>query len=107
MSRFEQRRKARLQNPEVVAGYREMEAELNLLRAIDAMREHLHISKEQLAVRMNKPRPSISRILNDDEANPTLDTITEMLEALEVTAEVKLRRRTSTDESPLRVEVVA
>jgi transcriptional regulator with XRE-family HTH domain len=107
VSRFEQRRKARLDNHEVIAGYREMEAEINLLRAIDAMREQLHISKEQLATRMDKPRPSISRILNDDEANPTLDTITEMLDALEVTADVKLRRRSSADEAPMHVEVEA
>ncbi|MGI8825376.1 MAG: helix-turn-helix domain-containing protein [Chloroflexota bacterium] len=106
MSRFNQRLKARLRNQDVAAGFREMEAELNLLGAIDTMREQLHVSKEQLATRMDRTRPSISRVLNDEDANPTLDTITELLDALEVTADVKLRRRTSTDDGPIRVEVV-
>lgn len=103
MSRHEQRRQVRLQNPDVAAGYREMDGELSLMRAIDVMRERMHISKEELARRMERERSSVARILNDEDANPTLSTITEMLEALGVTADITLRNRTSPDETPIHV----
>ena len=52
MNRFEQRLRQRLQNPEFAAGYREMGAEIELLQAIEAVREQLQISKEELATRL-------------------------------------------------------
>jgi transcriptional regulator with XRE-family HTH domain len=106
VTRFEQRRTQRLTNPEVAAGYREMDAELSLVQAMDALRKRRHLSKEQLAARMSRSRPAISRILNGEDSNPTLETITGMLEALDVTAEVTLRPRVSDEEAPLRVVTV-
>ena len=38
MDRYEQRRQKRLQNPEVMAGYREMAAEMELMRLLDEVR---------------------------------------------------------------------
>jgi ribosome-binding protein aMBF1 (putative translation factor) len=49
MNRYEQRRQKLLQNEEVAAGYREMAAELELMRAIDEVRKQLDMSQEQLA----------------------------------------------------------
>ena len=49
MNRYEQRRQKLLQNEEVAAGYREMAAELELMRAIDDVRKQLDMSQEQLA----------------------------------------------------------
>jgi len=79
MNRYEQRRQKRLQNEEVAAGYREMAAELELMRAIDEVRKQLDMSQEQLARRMGKKREAVSRLLSSDDVNPTLDTISQLL----------------------------
>ena len=68
MNRYEQRRLKRLQNPEFAAGYWAMEAELQLMHVIEAIRKHQHISQETLAERMGKKRESVSRILSSDES---------------------------------------
>jgi transcriptional regulator with XRE-family HTH domain len=103
MNRFQQRRQKRLQQPEIAAGYQEMRAELELMRALDAVREEMHITKEELAQRMGRKREAISRIFHDADANPTLDTITDLLLALGVTAEITLRRAQA-GETPIIVE---
>ena len=92
MNRFEQRRQKLLQNEEVAAGYREMAAELELMRALDEVRKQLNLSQEQLAKRMGKKREAVSRLLSGDEVNPTLDTLIELLSALQLTADITLRR---------------
>lgn len=102
MNRFEQRMRKRMQNPKIAAGYREMGAEIELLQALDQAREQLHISKEELASRMGKKRESVSRLLNDEGANPTLETLTELLSALGITAEITLRAAKG-DEQPINV----
>ncbi len=92
MNRYEQRRQKLLQNEEVAAGYREMAAELELMRALDEVRKQLNLSQEQLAKRMGKKREAVTRLLSDDEVNPTLDTLIELLSALQLTADITLRR---------------
>ena len=92
MDRFEQRLQKRLQNEEVAAGYREMAAELELLRAIDAARKQLQMTQEQLAERMGRKREAVSRLLSADDANPTLNTIVELLSALNLTADITIRQ---------------
>jgi len=52
MNRFEQRLQKRLQNEEFAEGYREMDAELELMHAIDLIRKQQHISQEKLATLM-------------------------------------------------------
>ena len=94
-----------MKNPEIAAGYQEMRGEIELLHALDTMREHLHITKEELAQRMGRKREAISRIFNAEDANPTLDTLTEMLLALGITAEIKLRKAEQHD-TPIKVETV-
>src|SRR5260370_15212597 len=92
MNRYEQRRQKLLQNEEVAAGYREMAAELELMRAIDDVRKQLDMSQEQLARRMGKKREAVTRLLSSDDVNPTLDTIVELLSALQLTADITLRQ---------------
>lgn len=41
MNRYEQRRAAALRNPEISAGYREMDAEIALLHVLDEARKSL------------------------------------------------------------------
>ncbi len=102
MNRYEQRRQKHLQNPEIAEGYREMAAELQLMRALDEVRKQEKITKEALAARMGRKREVISRLFSDDEINPTLDTVIEMLSALQLTADITLRR-SKEGEGPIRV----
>ncbi len=62
------------------------------MRALDEVRKQLNLSQEQLARRMGKKREAVTRLLSDDEVNPTLDTIIELLSALQLTADITLRR---------------
>ena len=102
MNRYEQRRQKLLQHEEVAAGYREMAAELELMQAIDMVRKQLHLSQEQLATRMGKKRESVSRLLSADDINPTLNTLIELLSALNLTADITLRQ-TREGEGPIKV----
>src|SRR6266516_2253897 len=102
MNRYEQRRLKLLQNKEVAAGYREMAAELELMHAIDAVRKQLNMSQEQLATRMGKKREAVSRLLSDDDINPTLNTLIELLSALNLTADITLRQARE-GEGPIKV----
>ena len=102
MSRFDQRLHKRMENTEFAAGYREMSAELALVRALDQAREQLQISKEELAERMGKHREVVSRLFNTPDANPTLETLLELLSALGLTADITLRL-SSEGEEPMKV----
>jgi len=39
-----------------------------------------------------KKREAVTRLLSDDEVNPTLDTLIELLSALQLTADITLRQ---------------
>ena len=102
MNRFEQRLRKRLENEEIAEGYREMAAELELMRAIDDARKHLQMTQEQLAERMGKKREAVSRLLSADDINPTLNTIVELLSALNLTADITIRQAEE-GEGPINV----
>ena len=102
MNRYEQRRQKLLQNKEVAAGYQEMAAELELMHAIDDIRKQLDMSQEQLAKRMGKKREAVSRLFSADDINPTLNTLIELLSALNLTADITLRQ-TREGEGPIKV----
>lgn len=104
MNRFEQRLKKHMLNPEFATGYREMDAEITLIAALEQAREELHLSKEELATRMGRKRESVTRLLNDGGSNPTLETITELLSALGIVADIRLRRA-SEGEQPIHIEM--
>ena|SRR5581483_2456157 len=104
MNRFEQRKQKRLLNPEIAERYREMTAELQLLQAIENIRVAQHISKEALAGQMGKKRETVSRLLNDNESNPTLHTLVELLSAMRITADITLRQ-SQEGEEPIKVTV--
>ena len=102
MTRYEQRRLKRMQNPEFAAGYRAMDAEMQLVLALEAICKHRGISQGTLAGRMGKKREAISRLLSSDDANPTLETMIELLSALKITADITLREAKE-GESPIHV----
>lgn len=104
MSRYRQRRAKSLQNPEVAAGYWEMDSELKLVKALDLVREREGMTKEEMARRMQRQRVAISRLFNAERSNPTLETLHAALRALDLTAEVHLRRAREGD-PPMTVKV--
>lgn len=104
MSRFHQRLQERLHDPEFADGYEEMDSELRLVEALNLLREQSHLSTEELARRMGRQRTAVSRLFNASGANPTLDTLTDLLRALGVTAEIHLRPAQD-GESPIQIEM--
>lgn len=104
MNRFEQRRRKLLQNPEVAAGYRAMGVELQLMQALDIILKKRHMSQEQLAARIGTKREAISRLFTSDDINPTLNTLIELLDALNLTAEITIRQAEEGEE-PIKVAV--
>jgi transcriptional regulator with XRE-family HTH domain len=72
------------------------------MHAIDSIRKQQHISQETLAARMGKKREAISRLFSADDSNPTLDTLIELLSALQLTADITLRQ-TREGEGPIKV----
>ena len=102
MTRYEQRRNKLLQDPEVLAGYLEMAAEMELVQALDEARKQQHLTQEQLATLTGKKREAISRLFTSDGPNPTLETIIEFLSALNLTADITLRPSRE-GEGPMKV----
>ena len=104
MSRFEQRARRDLQDPEVAAGYWEADAELRLIEAVDTLRKQQNLTTEEVARRMGRHREAVSRLLNTPYPNPRLDTLSGLFAALGVTAEIHLRRARE-DEPPITVAI--
>jgi transcriptional regulator with XRE-family HTH domain len=104
MSRFHQRLRQRLRDPEFAAGYEEMGSELQLVEALNLLREQANLSTEELAQRMGRQRTAVSRLFNASRANPTLDTLSDLLRALGVTAEIHLRPAEE-GEPPIQIEM--
>jgi transcriptional regulator with XRE-family HTH domain len=102
MNRFEQRLSKRLQKKAIAEGYRDMGAELELLHALDSIRKQQHMSQETLAALMGRKREAISRLFSAEDSNPTLDTLLELLSALNVTADITLRQAKE-GEGPIKV----
>lgn len=79
-----------------------MDAELELMHAIDTVRRYQNMSQKELATRMGKKREAISRLLSSDKINPTLNTLIELLSALKLTADITLRQAKE-GEGPIKV----
>jgi ribosome-binding protein aMBF1 (putative translation factor) len=75
---------------------------LELLRAIDRAREARDLSKKAVADRMGRHPSAVSRLLSGDGPNPTLETIAELAEAvdLQITIHVKPRPKRGSKNSP-------
>jgi transcriptional regulator with XRE-family HTH domain len=89
MSRFEQRKQKRLENADVRAGYREADAEIELLNALDHAREARGINQVQLADALGRSQPAVSQFFSG-RYSVTIDAFVEYLEALHLQARVEL-----------------
>ena len=90
MSRFHQRLHEDLNDPEFAAAFYDMSAEIALLQVLEQARKALNVSEKELAERMGVQRTTVTRLFNAAHPNPTLDTISEILRARGLQAEIKV-----------------
>lgn len=102
MSKFEQRVREALQNSEFMAGFWEMDAEFQLMQAFDEVLQREHITRQELTEHMGR-KYDVTTLFTLNNANPTLQTLIELLSALHLTADITLRR-SEEGEGPIRVK---
>ena len=107
MSRFHQRLRKDLQDPEFAAAFYQTEVEIALLQVLEQARKALNVSEQELAERMGTGRPTITRLFNAAHPNPTLDTIADILRALGLQAEIKVHPAPPDEASmPIKAEFI-
>jgi transcriptional regulator with XRE-family HTH domain len=89
MSRYEQRKRQRLKNADVSAGYREADAEFSLLDALDRARASLGVSQAQLAEELGRTQPAVSQFFSGAYA-VTIDAVAEYLQALHLQVRIEI-----------------
>ena len=90
MSRFHQRLHEDLKDEEFAEAFYDMSVEITLLQVLEQARKTLNVSEKELAERMGVQRSTLTRLFNASHPNPTLDTITDILRALGLQAEIKI-----------------
>jgi transcriptional regulator with XRE-family HTH domain len=68
----------------------DMSAEIALRQVLKQARKALNVSEKELAERMGIQRSAVTRLFNASHPNPTLDTISDILRALGLQAEIKI-----------------
>lgn len=80
-----------------------LSASAALLGAIEQARETRKLSKAEIAKVLGLQRTAVSRLLEEDEANPTMRTLARLLWAVGLHADVILRARRPEDDRVLEV----
>jgi len=86
-----------LADPEFKVGFERKLARLNsfveLMKAMERAREAHKLSKKAVAERMGRHPSAVSRLLCGEGPNPTLETIAELAEALDLRVSIEVRPR--------------
>ncbi|MDQ6643869.1 MAG: helix-turn-helix transcriptional regulator [Chloroflexota bacterium] len=107
MSRFHQHLREDLKNPEFAVAFYDMSVDIALLQVLEEARKALNVSEKELAKRMGIQRSTVTRLFNASHPNPTLDTITDILRALGLQAEIKISPAPPEDASiPIKAKFV-
>ncbi len=72
-----------------------------LLQQLEAARDKQHLSKREVARRMDRQESAVSRLLKGEGANPTLTTIADLAYALNLEIELRIRERPRRSKKPL------
>src|SRR6266540_6327532 len=72
-----------------------------LLQQLEAARGRQHLSKREIARRMDRQESAVSRLLKGEGANPTLSTIADLAYALNLEIEVRIKERPRKSTKPL------
>jgi ribosome-binding protein aMBF1 (putative translation factor) len=107
---FEQFLDRKLQDPEFKAGFERKLAKVKsiaeVINVIETVREEEGLAKAELARRMDRKPSAISRLLSGSGANPTLDTLVDLADALGLELDIRIKRqpaRPARSYSPLKV----
>ena len=90
MSRFHQRLNEDLTDPEFTEAFYDTSVDIALLQVLEQASKALNVSEKELAERMGVQRTTVTRLFNASHPNPTLDTISDILRALGLQAEIKI-----------------
>lgn len=108
MSRFHQRLREDLKDAEFAEAFYDMSADIALLQVLEQARRSLNVSEKDLAERMGVHRSTVTRLFNASHPNPTLDTISDILRALGLQAEIKISPASPEDASvPIKATFVS
>ncbi len=77
-----------------------------LVAALEASRQSLSLKKSELASRTGRKEPAVSRLLTSPTSNPTLKTWLEVLDAMDLRAEIRLRHRRRHSDKLIQVHAV-
>lgn len=81
--------------------YAKAAAIATLLQQLEAARDRQHLSKREIARRMDRQESAVSRLFKGEGANPTLSTIADLAYALNLEIEVRIRERPPRSKKPL------
>lgn len=94
---FDRYLKDQLADPEFKKGFDRKVANLRslaeLMQAMERAREAGKLSKKAVADRMGRHPSAVSRLLCGEGPNPTLETIAELAEALDLSLSIEVKRR--------------
>lgn len=94
----------RLEDPEYRQAYEEARERIDqidsVIRALDARREELHLTKAELARRAGVKPEAIRRLFSAEKPNPTLTTLVALAGALDLEILPTPRRGASTSRAP-------
>jgi predicted XRE-type DNA-binding protein len=77
-----------------------------VMHVIEQVREQEDVPKAELARRMERHPSAVSRLLGGDGANPTLDTLVDMVDALGLEMDLRIKHQPRSPKpgySPLKV----
>ncbi len=107
---FDEFLEGQLVDPSFRAGFERKLAKVKsiagVLQVIELIRERESIPKAELARRMERKPEAISRLLRGEGANPTLDTLIDLVDAIGLELDIRIRRqpaKRNSDYSPLKV----
>jgi DNA-binding phage protein len=107
---FEEFLDGQLADPKFRAGFERKLAKVRgiaeVLNVIEAVRERENIPKAEVARRMERKPEAISRLLRGEGANPTLETLVDLIDAIGLELDIRIRRqpaRRNGSYTPLKV----
>lgn len=107
---FEEFLDSQLTDPEFRAGFERKLAKVRgiaeVLNVIETVRERENIPKAEVARRMERKPEAISRLLRGEGANPTLETLVDLIDAIGLELDIRIRRqpaRPNGSYTPLKV----
>jgi DNA-binding phage protein len=99
-----------LADPAFKAGFEKKLAKVKgiaeMLQVIELVRERQNLPKAEIARRMNRKPEAISRLLRGEGANPTLDTLIDLIDAIGLELDIRIKRQPAKrngDYSPLKI----